>query len=382
MSNGPVDAVAEINSSRGASELGSEQRVRRPGAKVGMIVLIFIALGVGSVVTWAAWKKSQGIQIEDRESEQTVSREIPDLKIQPLPEPEVDKRVFNEPPPPVEYVEMRHDEAPAEPDPIRQRMLSSTMGVGVSQGDNAREGQQASAQPAQPAQPGSASQLQQGGTSGGGELANNLQPMVLRGSSANVLPNRDFIITQGTMLDCGLNTRLVTTVPGMISCYLTRPAYSANGRVKLLDPGSKITGHYQNGITQGEARIFVQWGRIETPKGVIINIASAGTGPLGAGGVGGWVDTHFWERFGSAILVSMIGDIGDYISNKADEGAENGGVNFSNTTEGGQDAMSKILENTMDIPPTLYKNHGERVGIFVTRDLDFSHVYTLSSKQN
>ena len=35
------------------------------------------------------------------------------------------------------------------------------------------------------------------------------------------------------------------------------------------------------------------------------------------------------------------------------------------------------MEQSGDIPPTLIKNQGERVGIFVARDLNFESVYNL-----
>jgi len=38
-----------------------------------------------------------------------------------------------------------------------------------------------------------------------------------------------------------------------------------------------------------------------------------------------------------------------------------------------------VLDNTINIPPTLYRNQGGRLGIYVARDLDFSSVYTLRS---
>ena len=212
--------------------------------------------------------------------------------------------------------------------------------------------------------------------SGSGPLADNLQPVRLAGARAGVLPDRDMMLTQGSMIDCQLETKIISSVPGMTTCYTTRDIYSTNGRVVLLDSGSKVVGQYQGGMTQGQARIFVLWTRVETPNGVIINLDSPGAGPLGEGGLGGYVDTHFWERFGGAIMLSMIGDLGDYASNKA-SGSGNDRITFGNTSDAGKDMAATALENTINIPPTLYKNQGERLQIFVARDLDFRGVYSL-----
>ena len=43
--------------------------------------------------------------------------------------------------------------------------------------------------------------------------------------------------------------------------------------------------------------------------------------------------------------------------------------------------VEKMLENSINIPPTLYKNQGDIIGIMVGRDIDFSKVYTLEMKQ-
>lgn len=187
------------------------------------------------------------------------------------------------------------------------------------------------------------------------------------------------MLTQGAMIDCQLETRLVTTQPGMTSCYTTRNVYSSNGRVVLIDRGSKVVGHYQGGIVQGQASIFVLWTRIETPKGVIINLDSPGTDSLGESGLDGYIDTHFWQRFGGAIMMSLIGDLGEYA---AKQGKQKKGdtIQFNNTTAGMQDAVVEALKNSINIPPTLYKNQGERISIFVARDLDFGGIYELEHK--
>ncbi|KAG1275941.1 hypothetical protein G6F57_023258 [Rhizopus arrhizus] len=75
-------------------------------------------------------------------------------------------------------------------------------------------------------------------------------------------------------------------------------------------------------------------------------------------------------------MVSLIGDLGAWISNRGG-GDKNNTVRFDNTGDAAKDAVTTVLENTINIPPTLYRNQGGRVGIYVARDLDFSSVYEL-----
>ena len=42
-----------------------------------------------------------------------------------------------------------------------------------------------------------------------------------------------------------------------------------------------------------------------------------------------------------------------------------------------QDLANTVVEAQINIPPTLEKNQGDTVSIFVARDLDFSGVYDL-----
>jgi type IV secretion system protein VirB10 len=111
---------------------------------------------------------------------------------------------------------------------------------------------------------------------------------------AGKLGDRNYLLTQGSMIDCVLETRMITTQPGMTACYVTRNIYSAMAGLYYWIEGQRLLVTIK-AASQGQARIFVLWSRIET-KGIIINLDSPGTGTLGEGGVG--VDAHFWERFG------------------------------------------------------------------------------------
>lgn len=376
-----IDAGEEfdrIDGERGASRLGEQRKPTPQGAKLFLVVVIAAVLGAGGFVTWKAMgimENADAGESEAVEPQIALNKAGADWQPKPIipePEPEPSNEadaaaaavVAASTPAPVQgTAPEQRPEGPTPEELIRVRRLAPNLNTNT----NGNQQSQAQAQPGTSPSSGS----------GSGPLADNLQPVRLSGARAGVLKNRDMLITQGSMLDCQLETKIVSTVPGMTTCYTTRDIYSTNGRVVLLDRGSKVVGQYQGGMTQGQARIFVLWTRVETPTGVIINLDSPGTGPLGEGGLGGWVDTHFWERFKGAIMLSMIGDIGNFLSNKASQGNADNQITFEETSDAGQDMASIALENSINIPPTLYKNQGERLQIFVARDLDFSGVYSL-----
>jgi type IV secretion system protein VirB10 len=198
-------------------------------------------------------------------------------------------------------------------------------------------------------------------------------------SNASFLGNRNLLIAQGTFIDCVLRTKLISTVAGMSSCVISKNIYSDNGKVVLVERGSEVIGQYQTTLQQGQKRIFVLWNRIKTPNGVVIDLASPGTDSLGASGLPGWVDTHFWERFGSALLFSVVDDLAQAAVNQSNN-SDNQTINFGNTAEASGEVATEIIKSTIDIKPTLYKNQGERINIFVARDLDFSGVYDVRAK--
>lgn len=205
------------------------------------------------------------------------------------------------------------------------------------------------------------------------ELADKLQPTPLEGVSAARLPNRHLVVTQGTSIPCVLETAMSSDVPGFVSCVMIRDVMSDSGHVVLMDKGTQVVGEYQGGVRRGSSRMFVLWNRAKTPNGVIVNLASPATDVLGRSGVSGKIDTHFRERFGAALLLSIVDDAGAY----AGQRLADGGIQMEKTAGSGADAAAIAVERSIDIPPTLNKHQGELVNIFVARDLDFSTVYDL-----
>jgi type IV secretion system protein VirB10 len=126
------------------------------------------------------------------------------------------------------------------------------------------------------------------------------------------------------------------------------------------------------------ARIFVLWTRIKTTKGVVVNLDSPATDALGGAGLPGEVDTHFWQRFGGAILLSLVSDVGSGLASSAGGGGSQ--INFNGTANASSQVVAESLRGSINIPPTLKKDQGEQVGVYVARDLDFSKVYDVAAE--
>ncbi|MFC5342886.1 type IV secretion system protein VirB10 (plasmid) [Brevundimonas staleyi] len=189
---------------------------------------------------------------------------------------------------------------------------------------------------------------------------------------AGRLPDRRYLITAGTTIPCVLQTAMDTSTPGYVTCVVPTDVYSDNGAVILMEKGTRVMGEYRGGLRRGQNRMFVLWTRAVTPGGVAVALASPAADALGRAGFGGDVDTHFWERFGGALLLSLVDDGVYAATGNGDQG--------QSTLRLPSDAAGIALQNSINIPPTLRKAQGSEVSIFAAQDLNFASVYALRSR--
>lgn len=216
----------------------------------------------------------------------------------------------------------------------------------------------------------------QGGPSGGEGLGGRLQGTVLAPRIAGKLPNLDYLLKRGTSIPCALQTGIDTTLPGFVMCKVLNDVYSANHKVLLVERGATVFGEQQTGLKQGQSRTFVLWTRIDNPSGVFADIDSPATDQMGYSGIPGYVDTHFWSRFGGAIMLSLIRDYSSALSQKT-TGTTQTGATYNNTQQATQDMAAEALRNSINIPPTLTVLPGTVVNVMVARDVSFENVYSL-----
>lgn len=189
---------------------------------------------------------------------------------------------------------------------------------------------------------------------------------------AGRLTDRNFLITAGVSVPCVLQTAMDSTTPGYVSCLVSRDVWSDNGAVVLMERGTRVLGEYRGGLQQGRGRLFVLWTRAVTPQGVAVALASPAADALGRPGIDGAIDSHFWDRFGGGLLLSIVDD--------GLQAAVGRGDAFASTARAPSDAAAIALEGSIGIPPTLRRPQGGEVSIFVAQDLSFAEVYRLRTR--
>lgn len=179
-------------------------------------------------------------------------------------------------------------------------------------------------------------------------------------------------IPQGAIIAAVLETAINSDLPGYTRALVSRDVRGFDGSAVLVPRGSRLIGQYRAGVALGQSRAFVIWTRLIRPDGVTIELNSPGADALGRAGLEGETDRHFLSRFGGAMLLTLLG------------AATNAATDDNNTqviigvARGGGDAAAVALNEEINISPTIRVAQGTPIRIFVSRDLDFSSVASVT----
>ncbi|MBP7243261.1 TrbI/VirB10 family protein [Amaricoccus sp.] len=176
-------------------------------------------------------------------------------------------------------------------------------------------------------------------------------------------------IVQGTILEGVLETAINTDLPGAIRAVLTEDVVSYDGSTTLLPRGTRLIGAYSSNVKIAQRRALIAWNRAVTPAGASVALGGIGADALGRSGQTGHVDTHFWERFGSAALISVFAlgpqfAIDDETDEDVADAIDAMGGDLESTSRSALDAYLRIA-------PTINVDQGDRLTVFVNRDLVF-----------
>ncbi|MEZ5681738.1 MAG: TrbI/VirB10 family protein [Erythrobacter sp.] len=185
-------------------------------------------------------------------------------------------------------------------------------------------------------------------------------------AQARAMVNPSTTVTQGTLIPAILETAIDTNVPGYVRAVVSQDVRSFDGTKILVPRSSRLIGQYQSGMQNGQRRAYVIWTRLIRPDGASVNLASPAIGFDGTTGLEGKVSGNgFFKRFGSAMLLSVVGGLGTIASGGA------GGVLIGSAS---QSAAATAAQQDGQRGPTVRVRQGEPIRIFTARDLDFSSV--------
>lgn len=227
----------------------------------------------------------------------------------------------------------------------------------------------------------------------GGAPGRSLSGTDTQGTRAFVIANPSLTLARGTLPDCTLLTAILSDQPGFLKCVLSAPVMSMDGKVVLMEAGTAMEGEYAAGVQSGQSTIFTLWTRAVTPNFVVVPLGSPGTDALGRAGSPGQVDNKWMERFAGAVFFSLFEDAKQVAVARDDAraarrasggagdtyniGAQGTLSQLGNTDSTTQAVVQEMLRQGSQVRPSLYKNQGEVIRIFVARDVDFSDVYEL-----
>lgn len=177
-------------------------------------------------------------------------------------------------------------------------------------------------------------------------------------------------VMQGTLIEAALETAISTDLAGNVSAIVSHDVWSFDMSRVLIPRGSRLFGRYDSEVDAGQRRVLIAWDRLVTTDGQSVTLAAYGTDRIGRSGLPGTVRNHFFQRFGTAALISLIGAVPTLAADKyaanevASDTAENVGTDLG-------EAVNTVMADYLSIPPTISVNQGAVVMIRVDADLAF-----------
>lgn len=251
------------------------------------------------------------------------------------------------PAPQIVYVPQPAPQPVAAPPPAVPNSPALVVDSGVARSGDPQDGNPPVAGPGPPQGPGAA-------------IASNTRRV-----QAGGFANRATTVTQGTLIPAVLESAFDSSRPGFARAIVSRDVRGFDGSRILIPRGSRLIGEYQSAVQRGQKRALILWTRLIRPDGATIAIGSPAADTLGGTGLKARVNTHFFERFGEAILQSAL-DVGVNLASRSVDSS------VIVALPGLRPAVP--VGPGQQITPTLKVRQGTSISVFVARDLDFTAV--------
>lgn len=177
-------------------------------------------------------------------------------------------------------------------------------------------------------------------------------------------PGNPHTLMEGSTIEAMLEAAINSDRPGPVSARIIEDVLDTQTLSRtLIQAGTRVIGRMG---ASGEA-ITLEWHRLIFPNGSSMDLTPLPAIDAGGAGVSGTVDRHRAGRFGSALMMALVGATTTYAGAQA---SEHGGlIGGSLALQLGQQG-SRTLQQ-VGRPPTVKVPAGHRFEIWVTEDIYF-----------
>ncbi len=190
-------------------------------------------------------------------------------------------------------------------------------------------------------------------------------------------PVSPYEIREGTLVEAYLVTGVHSDLPGEVVAQVSRNVYdSETQQVVLVPRGTRLIGTYDNQIAVDQSRLLVAWTRMVFPDGRSVTLPGLGSKDgAGASGLTGRVNRHYWQAFGNAMMLAVVGGSLAYATSRS----RPPGGTFAYPSPGEMMAGSvatelsrvatEMLRGNVNRRPTIQIAAGTRFNVFMNGDL-------------
>lgn len=181
----------------------------------------------------------------------------------------------------------------------------------------------------------------------------------------------EYMLHEGATIPVAVIRAANSDLPGRVKAMVIQDIYDdVHGRYLVIPKGSKVDLVYNGEVTMGQSRILMAATRMTFKTGATIRLASSEIADAtGASGAPAEVDNHFWQIFGSSLLIGAVASAANS-SQSSNVTVNVGGSNLSSTA--GQilaDTSKRMLDRYQNVKPTLSLPAGERLLLVTSRDM-------------
>jgi type IV secretory pathway VirB10-like protein len=183
-----------------------------------------------------------------------------------------------------------------------------------------------------------------------------------------------YVLFEGSIIETALTNRLNGSFTGPVNCQVTTDVWSRDHQHLLIPQGTRVLGEAQRVTGQDQERLAIAFHRLIMPDGYAVDLNRLpGLDQLGAAAVADQVNHHYLSTFGTSVL---LGVISGFAISGTSAGYSASGVDAYRQGVASQMSQSsaRILDRGLSRLPTITIREGQRIKVYVSRDLELPDV--------